>query len=1074
MTKYRIRLSNGRVIGPFEKAQLFELKAKGHIKGGEEAQVFPTGNWGPIEQAEFWAELTDDNKTKISNTDQAPKEDTFIIDLTKLKIKKQEKEIEELDHGTIAPVEQLTETIRMAPSEAKLTLEQLDDVQKPEPKKEPTAITVSHNGFELDAPTLEEEKQEKENEAHNKTLINPVAQQEIEKMRRIQRQAEEKKAQEEAERKKEEEDAKKLEMLIAAENAPASSDESTQMIRLDKTGLMDAAYEQELLIEEQLREVQKKRAKEEKEAREAEESENEEEEDSVKKAKKKKLIIIAAALAIAYAVFFPEEKPKKPPFQNLDPKIVFPIPFDQSDAAKSKVAFNRGLELFNSGNYPSLVKAGLSFKVSYENNLENQTALNYLVRTYAEELRYSSDKMNDSQTVFNLIQSKRPYLVQDPNGVIGLNLFYSAINKHDAAIDVVQKYLKLNPKNVTQDLFAVYLMSLIRQGKIDLAKQFFQALLKAPDKNRYTYRALIDYLLLNQERDKALEFVNEAIKKFPKSVPFLLKKAQILITQRNTKEVIPLIKKADALNLEYNNYNRSKYFELKGLVYALEGKQKEATGYLGQSLKLNDSEELRMLLADLQTSEDGSSETDKLINESKAYKLLLTAKDFYGKRSYELALSTAAKASDSSPGHIPSELFLAKVQMKLGLAKQGLKTLNDLVGKYPDDKTINLALVEALVDSYKFNEAKNRIQIISASAYRDTWEYASVNAKLHMKMGDTLQAMSWLKNSIRMNPLNDADIFLLSEVLQKKGNFDSARILLNKCMELDPVNPDYRIAYARLIYETQDDQAAIGYLLSLKDEFGENPKIMSEIAIFYFRAGKVKDYQDVRAKLEKLHSSDASLYEFLIKAALMDERYSEVPGLVEKLLAIEPGDLESMMTAGRVLFEDKKFVESAKWFKRVQEKLPTYPKVLFYIAKIDMEANDLDGAMKKIQDDMKENGENDADLVFMAQILTMKEEYVEAENLFKRAQKINPRSYDAIVGLADLSTKRNNHDLALDLYKRAMKLKSDEPVVHRKIGDVYRQLGQGTLAIESYKLYLEMEPEAPEKANLEAYINLMK
>jgi import receptor subunit TOM70 len=207
---------------------------------------------------------------------------------------------------------------------------------------------------------------------------------------------------------------------------------------------------------------------------------------------------------------------------------------------------------------------------------------------------------------------------------------------------------------------------------------------------------------------------------------------------------------------------------------------------------------------------------------------------------------------------------------------------------------------------------------------------------------------------------------------------------------------------------------------------------------------------------------------------MMDERYEEVPGLEEKLLAIEPGDLSAMMTAGKVLFEDKKFIEAAKWFKRVQEKLPTYPQVLFYIAKIDMEANDLDGAMKKIQDDMKENGESDADLVFMAQIHAKKEEYVEAENLFKRAQKLNPRSYDAIVGLADLSTKRNNDDLALDLYKRAMKLKQDEAVVHRKIGDVYRKLGQGSLAIESYKMYLEMEPEAPEKANLEAYINLMK
>jgi tetratricopeptide (TPR) repeat protein len=1070
MTKYRIRLVTGRVIGPFEKAQLFELKAKGHIKGGEEAQVFPTGNWMPIEQSEFWAELIDDNKTKVDGPKEIPKEETFVIDLTKLRNQKQEKEIEELEQEVpAAPVEPLTETIRMSPPAPTPS-------EEPVPEKEPTAVTISEIGFELDSPTLDEEVQEKENEAYNKTIINPVAQQEIDKMRRLQRQEEEKKAAEEAERQKEEEDARKLSLLLANENAPVSSDDSTQMVRLDKTGLMDAAYEQELAIEEELKIVQKRRAKEEREAREAEgeEEDDEEAEAAAKKAKTKKIIIIGAILAIAYVILFPEEKPKKPPFQNLEPKIIFPIPFDQADAQKGKAEFNRGLELFNQGTYPALVKSGLSFKASYENDLDNVPALNYLVRAYAEELKNSSDKLNDAQTLFNIIQSKRPFLMQDPNGVIGLNLFYTAINKHDAAIDVVQKYLKLSPKNVTQDLFAVYLMSLIRQGKVDLAQQFYQALLKAPDKNRYSYEALIDYLLLNQERDKALEYVNEAIKKFPKSVTFLLKKSQILIALRKTKEVIPLIKKADGLNLEYNNINRSKYLELKGLVYALEGKQKQATGYLAQSLKLNESDQLRTLLADLQTSEDGTSDTDKLINESRAYKLLLQAKDFYDKRSYELALSTAAKASDASPGHIPSELFLAKIQLKLGLAKQGLKTLNDLVNKYPDDKTINLALVEALVDSYKFNEARNRIQIISASEYRDTWEYASVNAKLHMKMGDSLQAMSWLKNSIGMNPLNDADIFLLSDILQKKGNFDAARVLLNKCMELDPVNPDYRIAYAQLIYETQDDQAAIGYLLSLKDEFGENPKIMSEMAIFYFRAGKVKDYQDVRAKLEKLHSSDASLYHFLIKAALMDERNAEIPGLVEKLLAIEPGELEAMMTAGRVLFEEKKFVESAKWFKRVQDKLPSYPKVLYYIAKIDMEARDYDGAMKKIQEDIKENGENDADLVFMAQIHSIKEEYVEAENLFKRAQKINPRSYEAIVGLADLSTKRNNHDLALDLYKRAMKLKQDEAIVHKKIGDVYRQLGQGTLAIESYKLYLEMEPEAPEKSNLEAYINLMK
>ena len=1065
MTKYRIRLSNGRVLGPFEKNQLFELKAKGHIKGGEEAQVFPTGNWGPIEQAEFYPELMDDNKTVIDSA-ETTSENTFVIDLTKLRNQKQEKEIEEYDKEEHTTVEQLTETVRMSETEKKVALNQLDEVF--EQKPEGTAVTLSQHGFELDATTLEQ--RELRNSSDDKTIINPVAQEEIERMKRLQKEAEEKKEQEEEEKKQAEEDAKALALAIMEENAPVPVDESTQMIRLDKTGLMITAEEAEMDIEKELKLIQKKRAKEEALAREDDDEEDEEE----KKAKKKKLLIIIAALAIGYAFFFPEEKPKQPPFRHLEPRIVFPIPFDKADGPKSKVYYNQGLKYFAGGTYPEIIKAGLSFKNSYENNLDNTAALNLMTRTYAEQLKHSKDKLLDAQTLFNIIQSKRPFLIQDPNGVIGLNMFYMAINKPNAAIDVVQKYLKLNPKNVTQDLFAVYVRSLLSQGRLDLAKQFLTALEKAPQKNSYTYQALVDYHLLNQETEKAIEYVNEAIKKYPKFATFYLMKAELLIKQENDKDAIPLIKKAEDLKLDYNNLNRSKFFELKGYIYGLNNKPKEAAKYISYALKLNDTDELRLRLADMKTEGNVSDDILKLKNESLAVKHLLQAKDFFNKKNYELAMSSAAKASDAFPGHIPSELFLAKVQLRLGLAREGLKTLESLAAKYPDDKNINLSLIEGYVNTYKFNDAKNRIQIISSSDYRTSWEYASVNGKLHMQMGDTLQAMSWLKNSISINPLNDADIFTLSEILIKRANFDAARILLNKCMELDPLNPDYRIAYARLIYETQDDRAAIGYLLSLQDEFGDNAKVLSEMAIFYYRSGQVKAFQEYKEKLEKHHSKDKALFEFLIKAALLDERFKDIPGLVENLLAIEPGELEYMMTAGKVLFENGKLVEAAKWFKKIQDKLPSYPMVRYFNGKIKFLSGDAKGAMDEIDLDIKENGESDVSLVFKAQIYQEEGNYVEAENNFKKAQKINPRSYDAIIGMADLSAKRNNHDLALDLYKRAMKLKADEPSVHRKIGDVYRQLGQGALAIEAYKLYLEMDPESPQKSNLEAYINLMK
>ncbi len=110
----------------------------------------------------------------------------------------------------------------------------------------------------------------------------------------------------------------------------------------------------------------------------------------------------------------------------------------------------------------------------------------------------------------------------------------------------------------------------------------------------------------------------------------------------------------------------------------------------------------------------------------------------------------------------------------------------------------------------------------------------------------------------------------------------------------------------------------------------------------------------------------------------------------------------------------------------------------------------------------------------MGLIHDAKGELVEAEAAYKKAQKLNPNSYEALMGLADLSTKRSNYDLALDMYRKAQQVRVDEPIVHKKIGDVYRLLGQGGLAVESYKMYLEMNPEAPDKKQIESYINLMQ
>lgn len=1081
MTKYRIRLKNERVIGPFDIDQIRDLKSKGHIQGNEDAQLFPLGEWKAMTSFDFYVDLMDENRTII----QPRNEDaTFVIDLSQIRQKRTEKEIEKLsvdDHG---PAANLTETLRLSPTKVSGELNKIKPQQSTSSGN--SAVTISQE-FSLN-------KLETDPDREDKTLINPVAQEEILKMRKMQ-EAQDKEA-------KDFEEAQKKELVALKESSRShkslvvSSSDATQVISIgNKTELLSMAQREELNIDKEVQDFLQKRKEEEGDE---DDVEFEEEDDSkfeeASKAKKKRLVVVVAVLALLYVFLFPEDdKPEKPPFRHLAPQIVFAIPFDKKDVKASGISYQKGMESYKLGTYPHLINAGGYFRQSVENDFENLNAYSMMVRSYGEQLEFSKNRLEDALNLFKMIQVKKQYLIHIPDGVVGMNLFFMGVDKPEAAADVVKKYLRLYPKKVTQDLFAAYVNSLIKIGRVDEAKRFFGPLSKEKNKSRFSLEALIDYLRLNQETDKAMNLVEEGIKNYPNTSAFYLLKCDLLLRKREIKEIPQLLAIVEAKNIEYNDVYRAKFFEVSGLYWAIKGDVKRATQFLIMSLQISDSADLRVKLADLEKT-GASRATDAIIVQSQAAKFLIQAKEFYGQKNYALAMSFAAKGAETYPGFIPAELFLAKMQMKLGLAAESLKTLERLIQKYPGSKDINLAMVEAYVDSYKFADARRRIAVISGTEIRNTWEFASINARLYQKMGDSLKAIAWLKSSINANQLNDNDIYLLAEIFLKRKNFDQARQMLNNAMELDPVKAEYRISFARLLYETEDDQAAIGYLLGLLNDFGEDPKVLGEIATLYYKSGKIKDFQDYKTKLEKLPTKDKALYEFLIKAAVLDERYDEVPKLVEELLKIEPGDLEAMMTAGKVLFENDKFSEAAVWFKRLQDHMPTYPKVLYYIAKIKAIIGEIDdpvdelgnpvfdkttgekklGALSLVKNDIKENGESDIALVFMGEIFIRKGDLVQAENFFKKAQKINPKSFEALVGLADLSTRRNNFDLALDLYKKAMKQRGDEPEIHKKIGDVYRLLGQGALAIESYKMYLEMDPEASDKAQIDKYINLMQ
>ena len=80
MEKYRIRLDNGRVVGPLSLSQVKELFAKGHISGSEQCQLFPVGDWKKI------ADFPD---IKLEKVDLASSEKTFVRKLDEIMLNDQ-------------------------------------------------------------------------------------------------------------------------------------------------------------------------------------------------------------------------------------------------------------------------------------------------------------------------------------------------------------------------------------------------------------------------------------------------------------------------------------------------------------------------------------------------------------------------------------------------------------------------------------------------------------------------------------------------------------------------------------------------------------------------------------------------------------------------------------------------------------------------------------------------------------------------------------------------------------------------------------------------------------------------
>ena len=818
----------------------------------------------------------------------------------------------------------------------------------------------------------------------------------------------------------------------------------------------------------------------------------------IKKIKEKKPMkpIVAFAFIVIFYFALIDDEGEENLIRPIRPQIIYPVSYEKPSEDKARAYYRKGIDLYERYDYMSKLKSSEAFVKSLQNDRDLK-ALGYLVLVYAELLdniiifteKYSEKvrlgnfliREKAANTIFKLILEGQSKSLTDIRLVMGTAIFFSKLKKYDAALDVLEKFKLIKTNKPTLKYYSIFLKTLVLAEKFSLAQKLYDKLIEVKNKSFDVYSALAAFAFATNNFKDAEELLFQAHKKYPKSVAIMLEYAKVVIHNNEFRKLALILVAVKKLKAENSGDFYAKYLEYKGILFAFKDKKELATKFFRMSLQVKESISLRSKLAALKLG--GGSEVIKIVRESKQIETLRKARVAMEKKKWKEAFSYAIEAKDRNPADVEAKLLLAQMQTQRGFFTEAIENLAKLWKDFPRNPEITFSLVDAYIKSYKFSDADRMFQNMQSNRrLMQSSEFAGSMARKYWYQSKPIESIRWLKKSVGRNPLNDENLFLLGSIFLQFKKFQQAKIYLTKAIDLGPTKIDYKLKYAELLYELEGADTAIGFLNNLLTDRAallavkksDIPKIEGEVAIYYYKSGQIKQFEYYKEKLEKNYEADANLYRFLVKASKIEDDVEDVIEYSMKLLDLTPDNLQVRMTLGEYLLEHGKTDLALKQFLAVQERLKTYPRLLFFISKIYLLQGNNDKALEYALEEVKNNPHLEHGHLLLGEIYINKKEFKKALENYKNAQQKNPGSIEALMGLAWISFKDNNVENALDLYLKAAALDPNRPELRRQLGHVYKELGQGTLAVEAFKVYLELAPDAKDRGQVEAIIRQLQ
>jgi len=1047
MRKYRVKNEDDRILGPFDILQIKELNQKNQISETSLFQVFPIGDW------EKSTDIPEIKKMFIESLRQENEEELPPAPDKKMVEKPTTQQSQNIDPDSTAF------------REFKFDRNKDEVVDYSQLKKDYAAKKEEEIQEELEQPGFEKTvvvNRKSLSQTIDKTVV--VNKGQLEELLDDESDDDN----EDGNDKKEELD-KKEEPKV--EEPKVDADEKTMIASIKDLQapvvVQDTTDDDIAEIESKLRSfevegnVEKKRRSKKRPAKKVEEE--------PKKDNKKRNLSFALFLVVVLFFLLDEDEQKLT--KIVRPVVEFPRVEAQLQVEKAKEKRKEGLKELLKGDYLSTIRASGAFKRSLELQFKNNRSLSYLIYTYSKMLPEIGGDVKASKTLYQLINIQRPKILSDSYMALGAANFYSYNNKHDTAIYVIENHLRLN--KATPLLYALYLEELLQVGNYTQAEKIFNKLIKVKKKRYEVLKSLVAYYVANENLNAAIKLARDNYKANIKNERFLALYGNLLLGANDYKTLTKVTSYLFKNKGGGSPFVFAEALKFLGYIAVSKGKTDDVAKYFNESLKFYDSYELKRILATLDVG--GTDLTQQVIVRSKVDVLIKKSKKAAKELDWEKAFQFAVQASDLDEDNLESQLYLASIQSKRGYLNSAVNTLQKLKNKFPLNIRVSFELIMSNLRAFKKSEARRLISLMSTNLkFKDSFEYLAIFGYYYKLVDNDKLAFERFKGALSKNPLRDDLYYEMAQIAYKNNKLKKCKQFLNDAQQLDPRNIDYKILYSKVLFEEDGLETAIGYLRSQLEQFKDDPKILGQMAVFYYRDQSYNEYKEYKERLERLTKKDESLYLFLVETSELERNIDELIKHAENLVLIAPGNLEVRIKLAQAYTDKKDYQKAISQLNEVEERLESYPRVNYFKAKIYILNRDYKKAETVAKKEIEINPDSEFGHYILGESYIKQGQYNLAKKSLEKSIQLRPDFYDCLLALGWLKFKQGYYPAARELYQRAVRKNPNDPEIHKRLGYVYKETGQSDIAVEEFKTYLNLDPVAPDQRKIKSLIRQLQ